>query len=106
MNPRKDTPDRSNPSGWAVAGCIVLAVLGALVTLGCLFSIYVEGISFGGPPRPARTGYVAILSVGALAGIAVPAAVCAVALNTSWRLVVAATAVVAATLGVLLLGIT
>lgn len=105
MSRRKDTTDRRSPSRWAVAGCLTLAVLGTLVTLGCLLSIYGEGISFGGPPRPTRTGYVAMLSIGAVAGIAIPAAVCAVVLNTPWRLVVVVTAVVTAILGVLILGI-
>jgi hypothetical protein len=105
VTPGRRSSGGPRPSAWTVAGCLALGVLGTLTTLGCLLSIYVETSSFGGPAQEPRSGYMALLITGAVAGIGVPAAVCAKALGTSWRLTVIATAVAAVAVAVLLLGL-
>lgn len=91
----------------AVAGCLALGVVGAIVTLGCLLSIYLESVGLGAPRDGGmRPGYTALLIAGALAGVLLPAAACFVFLVASRRVVVGLAALGAAIVTAAVLGIT
>jgi hypothetical protein len=99
---------RRSPLMWAigVVACAILAYVGILVTLGSLVGIHLEMIGFGTPRDTApRVGHIAAMSIGAGAGILVPAAACIFLYRSrSQRVVVAVGGVAALVVAVILFG--
>ncbi|WP_155853022.1 hypothetical protein [Arthrobacter sp. H14] len=104
--PQGNTHVRRSSSA-AIAGCVAVGVAGTLVTLGCLLAIYLESSGLGAPRDSGmRPGYTALLIVGALAGVLVPAAACFTFLAVSRPIIVGVAAVGAGIVAVAVLGIT
>jgi hypothetical protein len=96
-----------NASKMAIGGCVVLSIVGVLVTLGCLLALYLESTGLGAPRDTGmRPGYTTLLIAGAGAGILVPAAVCFTVLRTSHCLIVVVAVVAVVVVAVAILGIT
>ena len=104
MRSTRSSPGQQRSSPLVAGACIAFAVAGALATLGCVLALYVESSGLGSPRDTGmRPGYSALLIGGAVAGIALPAAVCFTVLRGSRRVVVvvAVLAAIAVALAVL-----
>ena len=84
-------------------GC--LAAVGVMVTAGCLLALMFEVEGFGAPRDGPRGGYVALLSAGALLGVAIPTAAAWLTLRGPARAVVAGVGAVVLVLIVAVLGL-
>lgn len=83
-----------------------LAAVGVMVTVGCLLALMLELDGFGAPRDAApRGGYVALLSAGAVLGVAIPTATAWLALRGPARAVVAGAGTVVLVLVVGVLGL-
>jgi hypothetical protein len=68
---------------------VIVAVVGTVVTIGCLLAIRLEVIGLGAPrDTDPRAGYIAVLVTGAAAGVLIPAAACFFLLKSGKRIVV------------------
>jgi hypothetical protein len=95
-------------AGLRTVLCLVAVVAGVFVVLGCLLALRLEATGFSRPSDVAiRPSYVALLVVGAFAGVIVPAAVCAVLLRQRRQVItIGATIAVTVTVVAVLLGVT
>lgn len=89
-----DGPTRPR-TGLRIAACAALGAVGAVTTAGCLLALFLANLTFFGERPQVPLWYKLALLAGAAAGIAVPAAVTLLALDTAGqRLIVAALMVV------------
>ena len=98
-------PESRGPSVARVMAVGGLAAVGVMVTAGCLFALMFELDGFGAPLEGPRVGYVALLSAGALLGVAIPTATAWLALRGAARGVVAGVGAVVLVLIVAVLGL-
>ena len=89
-----------------VVACVIVTVIGILVTIGCLGSIRLEFIDFGSSSDPdyPRAGYIALFAIGAAAGILAPAAACLFLLRSGQRIVAIVAALATLLVAIILLG--
>jgi hypothetical protein len=86
--------------------CVGSIAVGAFVVLGCLLALGFEADGLGRPPDTGmRPGYVAVLIIGATAGVVVPAAICLALLKGSRRLVAVLAGFAAIVVAVSLFGV-
>jgi hypothetical protein len=92
-------------SAVIVTICVALTVVGLLATLVCLVFIHLELIGFGLPlDAEPRGDVIALLVIGAAAGILIPAAACFFLWRTGRRIVVIVAALATLLIGILLFG--
>ena len=86
--------------------CAGSIAVGVFVVLGCLLALGLEADGFGRPRDTGmRPGYVAVLIIGATAGIVVPTGICLALLKGSRRLVAVVAGAAAIIVAVSLFGV-
>jgi hypothetical protein len=106
MNQASRHASTPSPSKLVIGGCVVLSIVGVLVTLGCLLALYLESSGLGAPRDTGmRPGYTTLLIAGAGAGILVPAATCFTLLRTSHRLTIVVAVAMVVIVATAILGI-
>lgn len=84
MNSHDARMEPQRHTALKIAGCVVLGIIGALTTIGCLLGLFLANLSFFGERPEVPILHTILLLAGAAAGILIPIIVAVLVLPT-WR---------------------